>query len=120
MGATDRQGNRQDGATDRQQNRQAYGGAYGAGGYYGGGGYGYGGGGYWNNAGAWVAGAAIAGTAIAVGTAITASAYAAQSCTPTTVVAGGTSYYLCGSTWYTRAYSGGDVAYVVVNPPPGY
>jgi len=41
-------------------------------------------------------------------------------CTPTTVVVGSTTYYQCGSAWYIRAYSGGDVAYTMVNPPAGY
>ena len=41
-------------------------------------------------------------------------------CTPETVVVGGTTYYQCESTWYIRAYSGGQVAYAIVNPPPGY
>ena len=38
----------------------------------------------------------------AVGTAITASAFSAQTCTPTTVVVGNVSYYSCGGTG-TRA-----------------
>lgn len=29
-------------------------------------------------------------------------------------------YPSCGSNWYSRAYSGGSVTYVIVNPPPGY
>ena len=37
-----------------------------------------------------------------------------------TVVVGSTTYYQCGSTWYIRVYSGGDVAYTIVNPPAGY
>ena len=65
------------------------------------------------------AGVAV-GAAVAVGTAITASAFSAQTCTPTTVVVGNVSYYSCGGTWYTRQYSGGNVTYVVVNAPPGY
>ena len=40
--------------------------------------------------------------------------------TPTPVVVGATTYYQCGATWYVQAYSGGDVAYTIVNPPPGY
>ena len=28
--------------------------------------------------------------------------------------------YAGGSTWYIQAYSGGDVAYVITNPPVGY
>jgi hypothetical protein len=51
---------------------------------------------------------------------MTASAWAAQSCIPTTVVVGSATYYQCGTGWYTRAYSGGSVTYVVVNAPAGY
>ena len=65
------------------------------------------------------AGVAV-GAAVAVGTAITASAFSAQTCTPTTVVVGNVSYYSCGGTWYTRQYQGGNVTYVMVNAPPGY
>jgi hypothetical protein len=28
-------------------------------------------------------------------------------------------FYQCGSTWFTRAYVSGSVAYVVSSPPPG-
>jgi hypothetical protein len=56
----------------------------------------------------------------AVGVAATAPAYWTLSCMPTTVVVGGTTYYQCGSAWYVRVYSGGDVAYTMVNPPAGY
>jgi hypothetical protein len=41
-------------------------------------------------------------------------------CTPTSVVVGGDAYYRCGNSWYRRGYSGDDVTYVVVDPPPGY
>ena len=41
-------------------------------------------------------------------------------CTAATVVAGGVTYYQCGSTWYNQAYSGDSVTYVTVAPPPGY
>lgn len=56
-------------------------------------------------------------TGLAVGAAMSSAAFYSQSCTPTTVVVGGTSYYQCGSTWYTRAYQGGSVTYVVTDPP---
>jgi hypothetical protein len=72
---------------------------------------------YW---GAAAVGAAVAVTAYAIGTTITASAFAALPCTSTTIVAGGVTYYQCGTTWYQPAYSGGGVTYVVVNPPAGY
>jgi hypothetical protein len=41
-------------------------------------------------------------------------------CTPAVVVVGATTYYQCGSAWYVRAYSGGEVIYTMVNPPAGY
>jgi hypothetical protein len=46
--------------------------------------------------------------------------YSLPCAAPATVVVGSTTYYQCGSTWYIRAYSGGDVAYTIVNPPAGY
>jgi hypothetical protein len=54
----------------------------------------------------------------AVGAALTAATFRSLSCTPTTVVVGSTTYYQCGSSWYNRAYQGGQVTYIVVNPPP--
>ena len=68
------------------------------------------------------AAAVAAGTAVgvAVGTAVATPPYWTLSCTPTTVVVGGTTYYQCGSAWYVRGYSDGEVAYVMVNPPAGY
>ncbi len=41
-------------------------------------------------------------------------------CNAATVVAGGVTYYQCGATWYSQAYSGSSVTYVVVSPPHGY
>ena len=76
-----------------------------------------------------VAGAVIAGTAAVVGGAISSAStpsyttynyYNTLPCTATTVVAGGVTYYQCGSTWYNQAYSGDSVTYVTVAPPPGY
>ena len=64
--------------------------------------------------------AAGAITALTVGAILSATAFANQSCTPTSVIVGGVTYYQCGPNWYTRAYQGGDVNYVVVDPPPGY
>ncbi len=109
---------RQDAITDRQQNRQQYRSDaredwqdYGE--HHG----------YWGGYSPWgyaAAGAVAVGAAYAIGTAISASAFYALPCTATTVVVGGVSYYQCGTTWYSQAYSGGDVTYVVVNPPEGY
>ena len=41
-------------------------------------------------------------------------------CTPNVIVMGGVTYYVCSSTWYTRAYSDGDVVYTVVPNPTGH
>jgi hypothetical protein len=38
----------------------------------------------------------------------------------TTVVVGGSTYYHCDSTWYSRGYQGGDVVYIVTSAPAGY
>lgn len=111
-GRQDVRESRQQQVTDRQQNRQNYAGGaredwqdydddWGPWGYV-------------------AAGAAVAAGAYAVGTIINAANYSALSCTPTTVVVNGMTYSQCGSTWYQPTYSGGDVTYVVVNPPPGY
>lgn len=55
-----------------------------------------------------------------VGATLTAATFRSLSCTTTTVVVGNVTYYQCGSTWYNRAYSGGQVTYIVVNAPPGH
>jgi hypothetical protein len=41
-------------------------------------------------------------------------------CRPNTIAMGGVIYYVCGSTWYTRAYSEGDLVYTVVPNPTGH
>ncbi|GKT10792.1 hypothetical protein [Desulforhabdus sp. TSK] len=77
----------------------------------------------WDDWGGWgyvAAGAAVVAGAYAVGTIINAATYSTLSCTPTTVVVNGITYSQCGTTWYQPTYSGGDVTYIVVNPPPGY
>ena len=107
--AKERQNSRQDYAHDAREDWQEYGDDHWRGGYRGGG--------YYNHP---VAAGMAVGAAVAVGTAITASAFSALTCTPTTVVVGAVSYYSCGGTWYTREYQGGNVTYVVVNPPAGY
>ena len=40
-------------------------------------------------------------------------------CDPVTVILGSTTYYQCGSAWYVRVFSGGEIAYTMVNPPAG-
>ena len=56
----------------------------------------------------------------AVGATLTAATVRALTCTTTTVVVGGVTYYSCGPTWYKRGYSGGSVIYIVINAPAGY
>lgn len=38
-------------------------------------------------------------------------------CKPLVMAMGGTTYYVCDSVWYTRAYVDGDVAYTIVPNP---
>jgi hypothetical protein len=38
-------------------------------------------------------------------------------CQPNVIAMGGATYYVCGPTWYIRAYYDGDVAYTEVPPP---
>jgi hypothetical protein len=64
------------------------------------------------------AGAAVVAGAYAVGTIISATTYSSLSCT--NVIVHGITYSQCGTTWYQPTYSGADVTYIVVNPPPGY
>jgi len=70
---------------------------------------------YWDH---WRGGSGFA-AGVAIGTAISAASFSSLSCSKTVTLAGAT-YYNCGTSWYKRAYSGGSVTYVVVNPPPGY
>ncbi len=56
----------------------------------------------------------------AVGASLTRRTFESLACSSTTVVAGGVTYYNCGSTWYQRSYGGGSVTYVVVTAPSGY
>jgi hypothetical protein len=71
----------------------------------------------------WGAAAVVAGTAAVVAgtTAAASGAYAAPvetlPCTPSPAVVNGATYYQCGATWYTKAYSGNDVSYIAVAPP---
>jgi hypothetical protein len=41
-------------------------------------------------------------------------------CKPNVIAMGGVVYYTCGSTWYVRAYSDGEVVYTVVPNPTGH
>jgi hypothetical protein len=77
--------------------------------------------------------ALVAGTAAAVGAAVGAGTAAAPApvvaeptmtavaelpCAASPVNVSDVSFYQCGSTWYTRAYVSGSLAYVVSSPPP--
>ena len=60
------------------------------------------------------------GTGLAVGAAMAVgSAFNSMTC-PAPVIINGAYYYNCGGAWYSRAYQGGSVTYIVVNAPPGY
>ena len=74
----------------------------------------------WRPLGYAAAGAAAATAAYAVGSAITASAFYDLPCTSRMVYASGAYYYECGGTWYSQAYSGGDMVYTVVDAPQDY
>jgi hypothetical protein len=51
---------------------------------------------------------------------LTMAAFHGLSCASTRTVVGGVTYYGCGGSWYNQRYVGGQVTYVVVNPPAGY
>jgi hypothetical protein len=45
------------------------------------------------------------------------TAWAVLPCNASSMPVNGTTYYQCDSTWFTRSYVDGNVAYVVTNPP---
>jgi len=49
-----------------------------------------------------------------------ANVYTSLPCAGEAVVVDGVTYWQCGSTWYTRTFSGGDVTYVATRAPAGY
>ena len=55
-----------------------------------------------------------------VGASLTYSAFRSLSCVSTTVIVNGVTYYRCGTGWYSRAYHGGDVTYIIVTAPAGH
>jgi hypothetical protein len=55
-----------------------------------------------------------------VGVSLTYATFRSLSCTSTTVIVGGVTYYRCGADWYSRAYTGGNVTYIVVTAPAGH
>ena len=132
QGYSERTDARQQNYTERQQNRQQYAGEYYGGGYYGGG--------YYHDddwddddwddgevaavavgaaalgaMGGYVAGTETAETTTAVYNTPPAG-YTSLPCAPNLVPANGVTYYQCGSTWYTQAYGGSGVSYMVVAP----
>ena len=58
-------------------------------------------------------------TGVALGEAASSDYVTSAPCSSTEVVNGST-YYHCGSTWYSRGYEGGEVVYIIVSPPAGY
>jgi len=96
----DRQGYR----TESREDWQDYGESNG--GYYGG---------YYRGYPTYPAGGVVTG--MAIGSTMTAATFNAQKASCSTLVVNGTSYYQCGSTWYQPSSQGGNVTYVVVNPP---
>ena len=59
-------------------------------------------------------------TGLVVGATLSAASVSSQGCTMTTVYVNDVTYYQCGSNWYNKAYEGGELVYIVVNPPSGY
>ena len=55
-----------------------------------------------------------------VGVSLTYATFRSLSCTTSSVNVNGVTYYRCDNDWYSRAYSGGNVTYVVVKAPAGY
>lgn len=53
-----------------------------------------------------------------VGAHLTVAAFRALSCSMSTTVVNGVTYYGCGGTWYNRRYVSGQVTYVIVEAPP--
>jgi len=74
---------------------------------------------HWDNgeaaAAGFVAGAVVGTAAVAASTTVVA-----LPCSATVVSTGGVNYYVCGTTYYTQAYSGGSVVYVQTAPPQGH
>lgn len=46
--------------------------------------------------------------------------YTTVPCSATVISSGGVTYYSCGTTYYTKSYSGGSVVYVQTARPSGY
>lgn len=55
-----------------------------------------------------------------VGVSLTLGVFNSLSCASTTIYVNGFTYYRCGYDWYTRAYTGGNVTYIVVTAPAGH
>jgi len=72
----------------------------------------------WDN---WVgyaaAGTVVVAGAAVIGSTISESTYSELSCTPEKVEVDGITYVQCGGNWYMPSFKGGEVTYVVVDPP---
>jgi len=66
------------------------------------------------------AGAAVASSMTAPGAATAGYAASEPCAAPETVTASGTTYYHCGSGWYTQALGPAGPTFVAVGPPPGF
>jgi hypothetical protein len=55
-----------------------------------------------------------------IGSVITAASWNAMTCTRSSIIVDGVTYYSCGDAWYQPTYSGGSVTYIVVDAPAGY
>lgn len=55
-----------------------------------------------------------------IGGTLTLASFSSLTCTTTTVVVGGVTYYRCGNDWYQRAYRSSEVVYIIVEAPSGY
>lgn len=116
-------GNREDWQNWADQNRedwQEYGDDY-AEEYGGWGWYGYGHPYYDDDWDDFAVGVIVGGMAgLAVGSVVASSSYEADACTKHSVEVKGETYYRCDDLWLQKAISGGEVSYIVVNPPAGY
>jgi hypothetical protein len=119
----DQAGNREDWQNWADQNRedwQEYGEDY-AEEYGGWGWYGYGHPYYDDDWDDFAVGVVVGGmVGLAVGSVVSSSAYQADACTKHSVEVKGETYYRCDDLWLQKAISGGEVSYIVVNPPAGY
>ena len=65
-------------------------------------------------------GTIVTAAAMQSATTTTATSTRAPACTMTQVTVASDIFYKCGSNWFQKAFTNGEVTYVVVNPPPGF